>query len=321
MFFKSTHKQSIENTPRKKTRWGIYITVILLFGGFTFMRATVPKGTLIYEAIRLPGHYFKLNTQKITDIKVEKFSYGEHSKNYMLICSSSKVKPYRNKIVYFIHGGGWQVGSPEANLKLAETLTNDGYIVIMPAYRKGVLHKYDDINDDMTQALKTLINIRKERGWESLPLIIGGTSAGGNLAALLLYDEERLTELGISQSYFSGLFSLAGALNLDQMRPSIVLKSYAGKPQSESFELANPICYIDSVESTPVLCIQGDKDGMVRPESADSFVNYLKAINPNIVEYHKIHGATHLDITSAWYYNKEADFGQTALLKNWLNKL
>lgn len=321
MFFKKYKNKAIEGESPKKNNWGVYITLALLLGGFTFIGASVPKGTLIYEAIRLPGHYIKKKAQKIEGVNIEKISYGEHSKNYMLICTSETVKPYRNKIIYFIHGGGWQIGSPEGNLKMAEKLVNNGYIVLMPAYRKGPLHKYDDISADMTAALKATIKLRKERSWDNIPLILGGTSAGGNLAALLLYDEERLASLGIDQSYFSGLFSMAGALDLDQMRPTIVLKSYAGKPQSESFEMANPVCYIDETENTPVLCIQGDKDGLVNPESADSFVEHLKSINPSIVEYYKIKGATHLDITSGWYYKRESDFGQSALLLNWLNKL
>lgn len=290
----------------------------LILWSVTVLEATAPKGTLLHEVARLPKHYFLLRQQKTDSLSVDRISYGPHSNHYMLICRDKKSEAKPSKIIFFVHGGGWHVGRPESHLKLAEKLATEGYVVLMPAYRKGPIHDYEEINNDMTLALKAALMLQKEQNWTEIPFILGGTSAGGNLAALLLYDKERLNSLGINQDYFSGLFSLAGALDIERMNPTFVLKRYAGTPKDSKFYDANPVCHIDQNEHIPVLCIQGAEDGLVQPEAAESFVSYLRTIDSNMVEYHKIPGATHMDITSSWYYNKSSDFGQTTILLNWL---
>jgi acetyl esterase/lipase len=295
----------------------ISLTVISI----TVLEATAPKGSFVYEAARLPRHFYLLNQQEVKNLEIQKVFYGSYYRQYMLICKPSQVTIEQDKIIFFIHGGGWHIGKPENHLKVAESLAEEGYIVLMPAYRRGPVFDFDDINQDMTKALEKALEIRIENGWEDKTIVLGGTSAGGNLAALLLFNTERHEALGINQDIFSGMFTLAGALDLDKMSKSPALRRYAGKSDSERFRSANPVNYISKDAHVPVMCIQGIKDGLVSEKSADSFVKYLKDIDSNLVQYYKVPDASHIEISSAWYYDKSADFGQMSALKKWLNSL
>jgi acetyl esterase/lipase len=304
---------------------GIGLTFSLLISltviSITILEATAPKGTLVYEAARLPRHFYQLNQQEVENLNIQKVFYGSYYRQYMLVCKPSQPTIEQDKIILFIHGGGWHVGKPENHLKVAESLAGQGYIVLMPAYRRGPVFDFDDINQDMTKALKKALEIRNENGWSDKTFVLGGTSAGGNLAALLLFNTERHEALGINQDIFSGMFTLAGALDLEKMSKTPLLRRYAGKADSQRFHNANPVNYISPGAHVPVMCIQGIKDGMVSEKSADSFVQYLKDIDSNLVQYYKVPDASHIEISSAWYYDKSADFGQMSALKKWLNSL
>jgi acetyl esterase/lipase len=304
---------------------GIGLTFSLLISltviSVTILEATAPKGTFVYEAARFPRHFYQLSHQEVQNLEIQKVFYGTYYRQYMLVCKPSRPTVEQNKIVMFIHGGGWHVGKPENHLKIAESLTEQGYIVLMPAYRRGPVFDFDDINQDMTKALEKALEIRNEYGWTDKTIILGGTSAGGNLAALLLFNTERHKALGIDQGVFSGMFTLAGVLDLNKMSRSPLLRRYAGKSDSKRFHNANPVNFISKNANVPVMCIQGIKDGLVSEKSADSFVQYLKDIDSNLVQYYRVPEASHIEISSAWYYDKSADYGQMKALIQWLDSL
>lgn len=305
----------------KNSGLAVAAMLALLLWSMKVLEATAPKGSLMHEAVRLPKHFYQLAKGEAKNMNIQQLNYGTHSRQYMLLCESKSVPAFRNKIIFYIHGGGWHMGRPERHFPLAEKLAAEGYTVIMPAYRLGPVFGYAELNEDMTSALKAALNLMETRGWDKKELVLGGTSAGGNLAALLLYDRERLAEMGLSQDIFAGLFSLAGALDLERMDATFALKNYAGEAHSVTFEQANPVCRIQSDECIPVLCIHGTADGLVKYDAAASFVQALQAIDNNLVELHAIPNATHIEVATKWYYNEASDFGQGEMLLQWLDCL
>lgn len=284
------------------------------------LQLTAPRGSLLHEAARLPEHYFHLNRLKTEGLQVQRYTYGEHHRQYLLLIHPSTPQ-VKGKIIFYVHGGGWHVGKPKSHLPLAKVFSDAGYTVVMPAYRLGPWHDYYDQSEDMHLALKRTLEIQNEQQWCEREIVLGGTSAGGNLAALLLYDRARLSQMGLSQRAFQGFFSLAGALDIAEMPATAVLQNYAGAPSSKRFAQANPVSYIRADEQVPVLCIHGDQDGLVSYHAACSFVDHLKRVDKNLVELHSIPGGTHLEVASEWYYKPAANYGQNQMLLTWLEKL
>jgi acetyl esterase/lipase len=93
-------------------------------------------------------------------------------------------------LVVYIHGGGWTIGSPEDTAtpcrKLAELL---GVTCIAPAYRQGPEDPFPAGINDAWDGLKWIAaNAEAELGVSlSSGFVVGGSSAGGNMSAVLAH--------------------------------------------------------------------------------------------------------------------------------------
>jgi acetyl esterase len=88
-------------------------------------------------------------------------------------------------LVYF-HGGGWVVGSIDEYEAAGRTIAaSTGWAVVLVDYRKAPEYPYPAATDDAWQALgwaeQNLVAIAGRR----VRLVVGGDSAGGNLAAVV----------------------------------------------------------------------------------------------------------------------------------------
>jgi epsilon-lactone hydrolase len=80
-----------------------------------------------------------------------------------------------------LHGGGYRLGRPENDARFAERLADRcGIEVVLPAYRLAPENPFPAGFND---AWKALVALRSRIG--DAPLLVGGDSAGGGLAAAL----------------------------------------------------------------------------------------------------------------------------------------
>lgn len=138
-----------------------------------------------------------------------------------------------------LHGGGFRIGRPEFESLFAEALvTRCGVEVVVPQYR---LAPEGPFPAGLTDALTALTALRKEIG--DAPLIVGGDSAGGGLAAAL------------------------GALTAQ------------GGPRIDGLVLLSP--WLDLRVSAPTYTANAATDPMFSKESADIAAElYLQGFDP-----------------------------------------
>ena len=300
---------------------GIFLLIGISLWLWQILLLTWPKGNRIEEAIHLPRHLWTLrNKEIIKNIHNEKHFYGAHSKQYyMYYPSTTEIK--KNTVIFYIHGGGWCFGSPYEHRFLAKLLQKQGYTLILPAYRLTPEFSYPELQEDINNAFLNSINFLKEKGIKNPKIIIGGTSAGANLANLLAFDEKRWDSLHIDRAILQGVFSIAGVLSLDDLGYSSTLTNYTGPINSVQYQLANPINYINQNDSFPFLCLHGDSDGLAPYQNAKSFCSKLNNKSSVSVDFHTFKNCSHIDLGSGWYYNKKDNFGQDTILINWLKKV
>ncbi len=91
----------------------------------------------------------------------------------------------RKKIVYYIHGGGFNSGSAEFSHKIPLAICRrKGYPVVSAEYRLAPEHPYPAGLEDCIAVYRGLL----EQGYEGEDIALIGDSAGGNLVfALTLY--------------------------------------------------------------------------------------------------------------------------------------
>ena len=283
---------------------------------------TCPKGNKLEEAIHLPRHLWTLdNVEIVKTVQNEKQLYGAHPRQYYMYYPAPEGSPHKNTVIFYLHGGGWCLGSPDQHRYLGKLLQEQGYSLILPAYRLAPDFSYYDLQEDVNAALKSSLAFLAEQGIQQPKLILGGTSAGGNLASLLAYDEQRWERMGLDRKMLLGVFSIAGVLDLDFMEHTFTLLNYTGPANGKEYQLANPITWISPQDSFQFLCLHGDADGLAAHANAASFCNKLQAILPDVVDFHTFKNTSHIDLGAGWYYNKKANFGQDTVLINWLNNV
>ncbi|MBH1974637.1 MAG: alpha/beta hydrolase [Rhodobacteraceae bacterium] len=86
----------------------------------------------------------------------------------------------------YLHGGGWVIGAPETHEDICRALANRvGAVVISPDYRLAPEHPFPAALTDCAQALQYISAQYHSLGIDPARIVVGGDSAGGNLAAVL----------------------------------------------------------------------------------------------------------------------------------------
>jgi pectinesterase len=87
--------------------------------------------------------------------------------------------------VLLIHGGGWKSGDKSQNEALAIVLASKGYVAVTAEYRLSAEAQYPAGVHDLKDAVKWMRSNAREYNLNKRQVAVLGTSAGGQLAALL----------------------------------------------------------------------------------------------------------------------------------------
>ncbi len=89
-------------------------------------------------------------------------------------------------LVFYIHGGGWVLGSSRSHRAFCEMIADEAQCTVFSVdYRLAPEHPYPTAIQDVERAYEWLREQRDEWGWKKQPLVVSGDSAGGNLATIL----------------------------------------------------------------------------------------------------------------------------------------
>jgi acetyl esterase len=86
----------------------------------------------------------------------------------------------------FYHGGGWVIGDLDSHDVACRKLADEGRLIVVSVdYRLAPEHKFPAATDDAITAAKWISANAKQLGIDASRLMVGGDSAGGNLAAVV----------------------------------------------------------------------------------------------------------------------------------------
>ncbi|OJJ44008.1 hypothetical protein ASPZODRAFT_72634 [Penicilliopsis zonata CBS 506.65] len=123
---------------------------------------------------------------------------------------TDKSTTARPLVVYY-HGGGWTIGSPEDTARHCRQIVQKlGAICVAPSYRQGPEDPFPASINDAWDALLWLASHAESEIGVSLSqgFVVGGSSAGGNMSAVLSH---RARDEGLT-SAITGLFLLAPSI-------------------------------------------------------------------------------------------------------------
>jgi acetyl esterase len=86
----------------------------------------------------------------------------------------------------FFHGGGWVIGNLDTHDVVCRKLADEGQLIVISVdYRLAPEHKFPAAVDDAVAATQWIAGNAKQLGINASRLMVGGDSAGGNLAAVV----------------------------------------------------------------------------------------------------------------------------------------
>ena len=86
----------------------------------------------------------------------------------------------------FFHGGGWVIGDLDTHEVVCQKLAHEGELIVISVdYRLAPEHKFPAAVDDAITATKWVAANAGQLGIDAGHLLVGGDSAGGNLAAVV----------------------------------------------------------------------------------------------------------------------------------------
>ncbi|WP_417736675.1 alpha/beta hydrolase fold domain-containing protein [Rosistilla oblonga] len=209
----------------------------------------------------------------------------------------------------WIHGGGWMSGSKDGGVHQLTSIVRDGFVGATIEYRLSGEAIFPAQIEDCKCAIRYLRAHAKEYNIDVDRIAVGGSSAGGHLAALLG------TSAGVAElegdggwadqrSDVQAVVDLYGPTDLIQFVQTPGYESHA-RPSSPETRLlggevlkhldaakkANPITYVGA-NDPPFLILHGSNDRTVPPNQSEAIYKALQAAGVKS-QLHLIEGAGH----------------------------
>jgi acetyl esterase/lipase len=195
-----------------------------------------------------------------------------------------------------IHGGGWRGGSRRDYGRSVASLAQHGYVVAAVDYalsRPGTPCWPENL-EDVREAVRWLRRHASDYGIDRDRIVAMGASAGGHLAALLgtwpdeatradaRFDSATPGDDGTTSARVSAVVDFYGPTDLLAIQGPPTRRGgpldlfLGGTPHQvrDRYEAASPIHHV-SVDTPPILLVQGEDDQLVRPDQATRMARAL----------------------------------------------
>jgi acetyl esterase/lipase len=193
----------------------------------------------------------------------EDVAYGQHSRQKLDIYVPN-IDQETFPVVVFFHGGRWTDGSKAQYKFVGMTLSNMGYVVVLPNTRLYPDVKFPTFAEDAAKSVAWVHkNIANYKGNQNL--FISGHSSGAHLGALIIADNSYLAADDLKPNIVNAFAGISGPYDFEPKAPDI--KDMFGPP--ENFPKMVVTNFIDGDEP-PMLLIYTGEDNTVYPRNLEA---------------------------------------------------
>lgn len=192
-------------------------------------------------------------------IKMETTSFGTENWQKLDIYTPKDTGRKKLDVIVFFYGGRWSFGERHDYRFAGRALADQGFLVVIPDYRKYPAVKFPDFVHDGAQALSWVYDHIEQYNGDKTHIHVVGHSAGAHIGSLLTADERYLAKEGKKASDVIRRFAgLAGPYAFTPEEDD--LKDMFGP--KEKYPLMQAPTYIDGKEP-PMLLLHGASDTAV----------------------------------------------------------
>jgi acetyl esterase/lipase len=177
-------------------------------------------------------------------------------------------------VVIFWYGGGWTKGDRAAYAFAGRALAKDGFLVVIPDYRKVPDVLFPAFLDDGAEAVAWVQANVAEHGGDPGRVAFMGHSAGAYQAVMLALDSKRLAAAGADPGIVKAAVGLSGPYDF---YPFDKPRSIAAMGQWPRPEETQPIAFARA-DAPPLLLATSEGDETVRPKNANNLAAKLRGM-------------------------------------------
>ena len=239
--------------------------------------------------------YYRIFCKAKKDVTPERVDYGNDKEQYFYYYEPKQLKS--DKIIIWIHGGGWNAGNPKFFDFVGQKIAREGYRMISIGYRLSPKNKYPAQIIDTCEAYKKAIDHLKNKGIDTSKIIISGPSAGAHLSSILTYSKTTQDEYKVDVSNVIGYIGVGGPYSFRKSQ-SMTLKMLLGMLFEKGYDRSQAEPWsLMTKNHVPMLLIQSRHDGLIEFECAEEFADKAKTVGNKCEIYEVIDKKN----THSWY--------------------
>jgi len=227
---------------------------------------------MIKDYLRESFSYFGIYKELKTLTKVttpERVDYGEDKDQYFLFFEPQEVKS--DKVIIWIHGGGWNAGDPDYFDYVGQCFAKHGYRSVSIGYRLSPKNKYPCQIEDVCTCFNRVLEYLRDKGIATDRLVVAGPSAGAHLSSILCYSREDQERYNVDVSGVIGYIGSGGPYCFGRkMGNTMKILLNMLFPKDYDRDKGEPLALL-SESDIPMLLIQSEHDGLIEFSCAEDF--------------------------------------------------
>ncbi len=225
----------------------------------------------------------------------ERVSYGADREQYFLYYEPEAVAS--DKLVVWVHGGGWNAGSPKFFDFVGQCVAGQGYRFASLGYRLSPKHRYPCQIEDVCAAYNAAIGHIGAKGTDTSRVVVAGPSAGAHLASIMCYCPEVQRRYGVDISNIVGFIGTGGPYSFRDDQ-SLALRLLLNQLFEKGYDRrgGEPVSLM-ARNHIPMLLIQSRHDGLLDFACAEDFAAKAREVGNSC----ELYSVTDRRNTHSWY--------------------
>ena len=235
----------------------------------------------MHDSIRESLSYFGLYRKMLRvkkSIVPESVSFGQDKDQYFLYYEPEHT--VSDKIIVWVHGGGWNAGTPKYFDFAGQCVANAGYRFVSVGYRLSPKNKYPCQIEDVCAGYKAALRYLEGKKINTSKVIVSGSSAGAHLSSIMCYSKAIQDRYDVDVSNVIGFIGVGGPYSFS-VRTSLSVKLLLDQLFEKNYDRTKgEPCSLVNASNISMLLIQSRHDGLIDFSCAEEL--YKKAISLGI---------------------------------------